>query len=57
MIIDTEVMTPPTIEERLIHIETQLTEMHEIFCNLYKAYEAMTSSPMFASLIGNRLGK
>lgn len=56
-------VTRPTISEqfdsldaRLIRIETQLTEMHEIFCKLYLAYEAMSSSPMFAALVG-RLGK
>lgn len=49
-------MAPPTIEERLTHIESQLTEMHEIFCKLYEAYEALSNSPMFAALVG-RLGK
>ena len=52
----TEIHTPPNLDERLTHIEQQLTEMHDIFCQLYQAYEAMSSSPMFAALIG-KLGK
>lgn len=44
------------LNERLIRIETQLTEIHEIFCKLYLAYEAMSTSPMFAALMG-KMGK
>lgn len=41
-----------TIDQRLTHIENQLTEMYSIFCQLYKAYESMSKSPMLAGLIG-----
>lgn len=44
------------INERLISLETKLTEMYEIFCKLYQAYVDMASSPMFTALVG-KMGK
>lgn len=56
MTVNLETLTEVSIDERLTRIETQLTEMYEIFCKLYQAYVDMASSPMFTALVG-KMGK